>query len=314
LAQQQLHPSLIFSGDDGVGKRLLAMQLALALNCLDSSLRPCERCQHCVKGAAGTHPDLTVVEPTEGRRAVNIAQVRTMIADMGRKPFEGKRRVFILTEADRLREDAMNALLKSLEEPPGTTLTILITARPSMLIPTIHSRCQHLRLATLTEHEIVEVLTAQGLDKEDARDRARFGAGRPGQALSEDARTRADDALLLLNALAQGRAARDPMGVAADLLASLDNQRAGIGQFCEWLLRALRDLLFFVSINEAPATAMAPFAHKAVTKIAPNISLMNVRKAIASVEKTQFGMQRNLNVKLEIEGLIIALSKELKTL
>ncbi|MDF1663078.1 MAG: DNA polymerase III subunit delta' [Planctomycetota bacterium] len=312
ISIDQLHPSLILSGDDGIGKRYLAVQLAMALNCLEDNPKPCGHCSQCVKAIAGTHPDLTIVEPTDGRRAVNIEQVRNMIADMGRKPFEGKRRVFILSQADRLREDAMNTLLKSLEEPPGTTVTVLLTSRPSMLIETIHSRCQHLRLNSLNEDDVVAVLKTQGIDEHEARERAQFGAGSPGQAMSDEARSRADESLLLFKALVDGQGLRDPMGVAADLLSTLESNRTGIGQFCEWVLRVLRDLLVYTSTGEAPPAPMAPFAARSVKDLGPHVSLMNIRKAMDIVEKTQAGMDRNLNIKLEMEGLVIALATQLR--
>lgn len=312
ISRDQLHPSLIFSGEEGIGKRFLAMQLAMALNCAGEGALPCGACPHCIKALAGTHPDLTIVEPTDGRRAVNIEQIRNMIADMGRKPFEGSRRVFILTEADRLREDAMNTLLKSLEEPPGSTVTILLTTRPSMLIETIHSRCQHLRLGALSEDDVVAVLKTQGIDEAEARERAQFGAGSPGQALSDEARSRADEALLLFQALVSGQALRDPMGVAAELLGTLESNRAGILQFGEWLLRVLRDLLVFSSTGEPAPVPMAPFAARVVKDLAGHVSLMNIRKAMELVEKTQAGMDRNLNIKLELEGLVVALATQVR--
>lgn len=312
ISIDQLHPSLILSGDEGIGKRYLAVQLAMALNCQGDTTKPCGQCSQCVKATAGTHPDLTVVEPTDGRRAVNIEQVRNMIADMGRKPFEGTRRVFILAQADRLREDAMNTLLKSLEEPPGTTVTILLSSRPSMLIETIHSRCQHLRLNSLDEEDVVAVLKNQGLNEQEARERAQFGAGSPGQAMSDEARSRADEALLLFKALIDGQGLRDPMGVASDLLSTLESNRTGIAQFGEWVLRVLRDLLVFTSTGSAAPTPMAPFAARCVKDLGPHVSLMNIRKAMDIVEKTQAGMDRNLNIKLEMEGLVIALATQLR--
>jgi DNA polymerase-3 subunit delta' len=103
------------------------------------------------------------------------------------RPFEGKARVFLIDEADKLNDASANALLKVLEEPPKTSYLILITARPAMLLPTILSRCQMIRFSPLTPAEIESHLTKNKLvDNKTARLRARAAGGSIGRALSGD--------------------------------------------------------------------------------------------------------------------------------
>jgi DNA polymerase-3 subunit delta' len=147
--REVLPPSLIFSGPGGAGKRATALATAQALNCLSprgegESYDACGTCPACVRIARGAHPDVIVVEPGDSG-SIKIEQIRDAIESAGYRPFEGRRRVVIIGEADAMAAPPQNALLKVLEEPPPSSVFILITARPDMLLPTVRSRCQHLR-------------------------------------------------------------------------------------------------------------------------------------------------------------------------
>ena len=126
-----------------------AVATAQALNCLSprgegESRDACGTCAACVRIARGVHPDVIVVEPGDSG-SIKIEQIRDAIESAGYRPFEGRRRVVIVNEADAMAASPQNALLKMLEEPPPSSVFILITARPDMLLPTVRSRCQHLR-------------------------------------------------------------------------------------------------------------------------------------------------------------------------
>jgi len=162
--REVLPPSLIFSGPAGAGTRETAVATAQALNCLSpsgagESRDACGTCAACVRIARGAHPDVIVVEPGDSG-SIKIEQVRDAIESAGYRPFEGRRRVVIVNEADAMAASPQNALLKVLEEPPPSSVFILITARPDMLLPTVRSRCQHLRFH----------LSGQGAIDADARD------------------------------------------------------------------------------------------------------------------------------------------------
>ena len=131
------------------------------------------------------HPDVgLVVAP---KRVLRVEQMRQIEKEANFRPFEGKARVFLIDEADKLNDNSANALLKVLEEPPKTSHLILITARPAMLLPTILSRCQMIRFSPLTPEEIESHLLKNKLvDAKTARLRARAAGGSMGRALSGD--------------------------------------------------------------------------------------------------------------------------------
>ncbi len=149
LERGSLPPSLLFGGPDGVGKRLVARAVAQALNCLSPAAGDaCGRCAACRRIAAGTHPDVLVAEPSD-TGVIKIEPVRALVAAAAYRPFEGRRRVVIIDDADRLNVDAQDALLKSLEEPGPSTVFILVTAKPETLLPTVRSRCARVNFGRL---------------------------------------------------------------------------------------------------------------------------------------------------------------------
>src|SRR5262249_16651234 len=157
--RRALPPSLIFAGPKGSGKRQTALALAQTLNCLrpiqaaptgDNRLPvdACGECVQCTRIERGLHPDVVVVEPSEvGSSTKNIDQIRDLLDSAAYRPFEGQRRVIVLDDAVAFGAAAQNALLKSLEEPTASSVFILITAQPDMLLPTVRSRCIRLTFA-----------------------------------------------------------------------------------------------------------------------------------------------------------------------
>jgi DNA polymerase III subunit delta' len=149
VARDSLPPSLIFAGPAGAGKRLTATAVAQALNCLQPitpDFDACGRCTACTRIARGVHPDVLVVEPGD-MGSIRIEQIRDVIDRAAYRPFEGKRRVVVIDDADAMAAPAQNALLKTLEEPPSSSVFILVTARPDVLLPTVRSRCIRLWFA-----------------------------------------------------------------------------------------------------------------------------------------------------------------------
>lgn len=145
----RLPGTLILAGPEGVGKRAFALAVAKALNCLQPgpNFDSCDNCSVCMRIDTGQYSDVRVIEP-DGQ-FIKVDQVREVVNENHYRPFEGRRRVYIFESAERLREQAANALLKTLEEPPPTSLLILVTASPDALLPTIRSRAMQLRFAPL---------------------------------------------------------------------------------------------------------------------------------------------------------------------
>jgi DNA polymerase III subunit delta' len=203
LESSRLPGAMLFSGEDGVGKKLFALEIARALNCrAPQGVEACGNCPACKrilkinyptsddsdawKGIIWTdHADVgLVVAP---RRVLLVEQMRAIESAANYRPFEGNARVFIVEDADKLNEASANALLKILEEPPPTSHVILLTSRPAWLLPTIRSRCQIIRFSPVAAAEIERYLTqAKTASGDEARLRARVARGSLSRALDED--------------------------------------------------------------------------------------------------------------------------------
>jgi DNA polymerase-3 subunit delta' len=158
-----LPPSLIFSGPEGIGKRRTAVAMAQLLNCKtlvaaeDIGLDACGTCAACTRIARGVHADVLLIEPGDSG-AIKVDQIRDAIEKSAYRPFEGRHRVVIVDDADRVLIEAQNALLKTLEEPPSASSFVLVTSRTDVLLPTVTSRCQRLRFGRLGPAEVADVL------------------------------------------------------------------------------------------------------------------------------------------------------------
>ncbi|MFL2434052.1 MAG: ATP-binding protein [Vicinamibacterales bacterium] len=229
LVRDSLPPSLLFVGPEGVGKRLVAQSIAQAMNCLSPrigsgsdtvAIDGCGTCSVCNRIDRGGFPDFIVVKPTEtGSRniesetgSIKIDQLRPVLDQAGYRPFEARRRVVVIDQAERMAAPAQSAFLKNLEEPPTSTQFILVTSRPDMLLVTVRSRCPQLRFGFLTVDEIVDVLRRnKGLEERVSRAAAATSGGSIGQAIkiaTGEFSTSRDAALEFLDAVSSARDVR----------------------------------------------------------------------------------------------------------
>ena len=191
LRKGRLPGALLFTGPEGVGKRTVALAAARARLCDAQSGEACNACPPCNRTAKGLHPDLFVLEP-EGTtvKSIKIEPVRDLVREIVALPFESRARAFVIDDAHLVTEQAQNALLKSLEEPPATSHVMLVTAAPQALLTTIRSRCQTLRLGGLPASLLEGYLRdRQGLGPEEARLRAALANGSLAAALAFEAGT-----------------------------------------------------------------------------------------------------------------------------
>lgn len=210
LASGRLPHALLFQGPECVGKATVARELAAVIQC--ESGEACGRCGACRRLASGAHPDYLVItrlpkksgagvpvqvaereEDEEAemgggelRALIVVDQIRALTQHASFAPQEGSRRVFVIDPADRMNAEAQNALLKTLEEPPGGALMILVSAKPHLLRPTVRSRCLSVRFAPVPVARLRAELEARGVPAGEATARAALAEGCPGRALRLD--------------------------------------------------------------------------------------------------------------------------------
>ena len=140
---------------------MAAVALAQFLNCPNRGADDsCGTCASCMRIARRVHADVLLIEPGD-TGTIKIDQIRDAIERSAYRPFEGRRRVVIVDDADAVNEEAQNALLKTLEEPPAASTFVLVTSRPDVLLPTVRSRCQRLRFGRLSPADVATVLVRE---------------------------------------------------------------------------------------------------------------------------------------------------------
>jgi DNA polymerase III delta' subunit len=205
LERSRVPNSLIFGGPEGVGKKALALTLAKTLNCQTLTTDSCDECPSCKAIDEGRHPDVMVIAAEV--RDVKIEQTRLLKQMAYLRPMTGKRRVFIIQEAENLNDPSANSLLKVLEEPPLFSHVILVTASPFRLLPTILSRCQTLAFSAIGREEIEEILLERNFGPEQARILALLVDGNLERALDlewEEVQSLKEESWALFETLASG--------------------------------------------------------------------------------------------------------------
>lgn len=311
--------ALLFKGPEGVGKKLFALNLAKRANCLDPRQEePCDQCSSCRKIDAGLHPDVAVIEP-DGNN-IKIEQVREICRRAYLMPLEGRQMFFILDPAEKLRAEAANALLKTLEEPPASTRIILIAANSAALAPTLISRCVIIPFRALSLDELTELLISRrGLEREVARTVAALSGGSAALALAldwEQQRELREGALELLEALL-GREDfyRLARLVQAAVSVKAKEQELAL-QWLDMLYTLLRDAAIIACAGPPeqpePLRLLAnPDAAQRIERLAREIPLQLILEAADRIRACRVSLERNVGQQLALEALLVGLRETL---
>ena len=316
LQEERLSHAYLLVGPQHVGKMTLALDLARAVNCVGEE-KPCGECGQCRRVSDALHADVRVVGidagPDGGRNRVviGIDQVREAQREASLKPFEGRYRVFIFEGAEHLSEEAANGLLKTLEEPPEQVLLLLLATDAAALPPTVVSRCQQLELRPLPAFQIAqELATRYDADDEAAAEVARLSRGRIGWAFEAiedpDILQRRSTRLQAFEEALQGRL-EQRLSYLADLARRLaadrDIVRQEIGEWLEWW----RDVLMIKEGGSSFVTNLSRMEPLGV--VAKGLSLAQIGDAIRDVRDTLEYVERNVNLRLALEQLMMVLPR-----
>jgi len=302
LGREDFSHAYLFTGPPGVGKMTLARALAQALLCQREGSHPCGECRACRLVASGTHPDLHLVQPETASGRLSIAQVRELGRQLALTPNLGRHRVAILADFDRATPSAANALLKTLEEPPGYVVLILLAPDADSLLPTIVSRCQVVPLrplpAAIVERALVE---RWGMDAERARLLAHLSGGRLGWAV------RAASDPSVLDRRTQRLADLSRL-LGASLLerfryaAALADDPAGAEETLEIWTGWWRDVMVLAAGAEAPLTNLD--MEDRLRRQARALDLGRAAGLVEATRRTTDLLRRNVNRRLALEVLI----------
>jgi DNA polymerase-3 subunit delta' len=318
IARETLPPSLLLAGPAGVGKRRTATASAEAINCLepratqDLERDACGQCTACKRIARGVHPDVIVIEPGD-TGSIKIEQVRDVIDRAGYRPFEGRRRVVIIDEADALVAPAQNALLKTLEEPPSASVFLLVSSMPDALLPTVRSRCPRLRFGALSAAEVADALMRDHeYGEADARAAAADADGSIGRALAAGSVDLTDAREAAAHLLEQTAKMSDPVRRldAVRELTGRTSRAASERDQMAACLRAmaslLRDLGVLASRSDRRALANADLVSQLEPLTRTYTSERSMR-AYAAVDEALGALERNASPKIVADWLVLQL-------
>lgn len=297
ITAQRVHHTYLFTGMDGIGKRLVALNMAKALNCADQTDEACDHCPACQRIAKGVHPDLILINPVG--ETIKIGQIRELQQSLALKPFEARWRVIIVDGAERMTREAANALLKTLEEPPPWTIIILSATTIEALPATVLSRCQRIRFNPLSRGEVAEVLVDH-LPAERIDIVAPLAGGSPGRALRIDWEelTKAKGALsaVLSPSLTQR------LRVAQELAHEEERGRMLLEILGSWF----RDLIVYQETGEKGMLLNHDLVDE-IKRDAANRKIEGLLQDFWSLLQIQQGLEAHGNLQLSLESALVGI-------
>ncbi|MBK9155104.1 MAG: hypothetical protein IPM25_12950 [Chloracidobacterium sp.] len=319
--------AMIFSGADGVGKKLFAFELARIFACSELvNGEACGACSACrrigpielpestdknkdkfARVFFGEHLDVGMAAAY--KRFILVDAIRDLEAQSRYKPYEARARTFVVDDADRMNDAASNALLKTLEEPAETSRIVLVTSRPAALLPTIRSRCQTFRFAPVGRGELERYLIEKrSLDTADAGLAASVSEGSVGTALTLDLPDLRERRLRLVNVLKAAFEARDVVGLlrTSELLNEAKN-KDNLEAELKMLLTLVRDAWLIAATGTHENIVHADIAAD-LSAIASGTDARCLARAMDEIETLRAGFAVNVNRKVGTDNLFLKMA------
>lgn len=313
LRTERLSHAYLLVGPAKVGKMTVALWLARAVNC-EAVGRPCDRCVHCQKISARKHSDVQIIGLPENvgsgadssQTEISIDQIKDVQHIASLPPFEGKHKVFIIDGAERLSTEAANCLLKTLEEPVGRVLFILLTSAEGRLLPTVVSRCQRLELVPLPRSEIETALSSRGVEVGKAVLLSRLSHGCPGWAITATQNTslleeRQREVSLITDIIRAGYEER--FAYAAQLATQFGKSREATQDVLNLWLDWWRDILLVKTGCDGSITNVD--RADSLTEMSRAFNLVQLRTFIDRLQRAVVHLRENANARLVLEELML---------
>jgi len=291
----------LFTGPQGAGKKTWSSLLARALLCEDTGDKPCGCCPSCRQALSGNNPDITVIGPQEGRTGILVDQIRELQGDIIIKPYKSKRKIYIIDRAHTMNDQAQNALLKTLEEPPAYAHIMLLADNVNSLKPTILSRCQLLRVERMSREDVAAIIMQHHtLSHGEAMAYAALSQGVPGRGLALAAGSDLKDKRDQMHKLLQRMNAAE----LTELWSIFKDVREMADDLLDILQLWFRDILVFKETGEAGMVAnmdkITCFKAQACLFTIPVL-----QDIIEVIEKSRRILRSNGNYQLTIENMLL---------
>lgn len=307
ISSRKVSHAYIICGEEGMGKKLLAGVFAKTLQCEEGGIEACNRCKSCMQYDSGNHPDIIWV--THEKASIGVDDIRVQVnADIHVKPYNSPYKVYIIDSADKLTEQAQNALLKTIEEPPEYAIILLLVNNISSMLPTILSRCVLLNLRPVDKQQIKEYLmTRHHIPDYKAEMAAAFSGGNVGKAIkyasSEEFDQMKENVLHILKYIDEMELHEIVSG-----LKTLTSNKASIEDYIDLMLLWYRDVLMYKATMNPDLLLYRE--ELTFLKIQANTrSYEGVENIIKAMEKAKIRLKANVNFDIAIELMLLTIKE-----
>ena len=301
LRSGDISHAYLFYGPEGIGKRITALKFGKALNCLSLTDDICGECLHCRKFDNGNFPDFLMVAPKDG--SIKIETIRELQKKVNFRPYEGKFKVVLIDGAEEMTLGAANSFLKTLEEPPGATVFILVCHNFNLMIPTIISRCQKIQFNLIPVEAIKNILVNKNQTApKDAHLMATYSRGSLGKALEMDISGIMKARDEMLNSIES--ISFDEIDLVLKKNKSWSGDKENLEIRLAAILSITRDLVVLKAAKKEGLIANLDVRDKLISLIeASNLKQLII--LFYAVEETMRQLKRNINAQLLLDLLMI---------
>lgn len=300
----------IFNGDKGTGKKTLADAFAMTLQCSGEGERPCGECHSCKQAMSGNHPDIIYVRH-EKPTSIGVEDIRDQLTgDIQIRPYNGKYKIYIIADAEKMTVQAQNAILKTIEEPPAYAVIILLTTNDQIFLDTIRSRCVTLNLKPVPDERVKEYLMEQlQVPDYQADICAAFAQGNIGKAVrlasSEDFNSIKASAMQLIR-----NAGRMEISDLIDYVKEVQEYKVTIQDYLDILALWYRDMVYFKATKDFDGIVFKDEI-RTIRDTVKVCSYEGVEEVMKAIENAKTRLSANVNFDLTMELLFLVIKENI---
>lgn len=308
LGSGKVSHAYIISGEKSSGKEFIAKIFAMALECEREGTNPCQICRSCRQALSDNQPDIIHVTH-EKPGTISVEDIRTQLCgDVAVKPYSSPYKVYIVNEAEKMTVQAQNALLKTLEEPPGYVVILLLTTNVNALLPTILSRCVVLNMKPVADDQVCRFLMEElKVPDYKAEVCAAFARGNVGKAkalaFSEDFENMKNEALSLLKYLHEME-----LHEIVAAIKKMNEYKLEISDYLDIMITWYRDVLLFKATKDLNSLILRDDM-AALRRTAQRSSYEGIETIIEALEKAKKRLAANVNFDLTMELLLLTIKE-----
>lgn len=308
IESHKVSHAYILTGEAGMGRKSLARAFALTLLCEKGKSEPCMECHACKQVLSGNHPDLIYVTH-EKPASIGVDDIREQINDtVAVRPYSSYYKVYIVDEAEKMTQQAQNALLKTIEEPPSYAIIILLTTNQEAFLPTILSRCVQLKLKPLKDFVVKSYLTeSMKIPETDADVYAAFARGNLGKAItiasSEDFKEMHKEMLHLLKHIKDM-----DISELIDYIQKLKDDHMDIYECLDFMQMWYRDVLLY-KVTKDINLLIFKDEYRTINEISKNSGYDGMERILVAIDKAKVRLDANVNTELVLELMLLVMKE-----